>query len=293
MCAALRSSAGVRPRTPPIAPADAETRTPAPIWSSCSDSAVAAASRPMSSGSSRAPKQRRIAGRIGGRDEHQLPASAAGAPRCAADSCPRPEPRTSRRSERRSRRRARLGSSPAAARAAPTGCPASRRRSGHEPASSSRPAMVAGEQRACVVVREPFERQVGKIGKQPLVAGSANCEERAPPTRPADAGRRIPSTCDDASSSHCASSIRHTSGCLVGDFGQQAQHGEADDEPVRSAPGCNPKATRNARCCGSGKRGDVAQHRRAQLVQRRERKFQLGFDAGDLCDATARRLPRE
>jgi hypothetical protein len=36
---------------------------------------------------------------------------------------------------------------------------------------------------------------------------------------------------------------------------------------------------------------EVIEHRVAQLVHRCKRQLQLGFDAGDLCDAAAGRLP--
>jgi hypothetical protein len=37
--------------------------------------------------------------------------------------------------------------------------------------------------------------------------------------------------------------------------------------------------------------GEVIQHRPTQLVQRCKRHLQLGLDAGNLSDSTARRLP--
>ena len=73
---------------------------------------------------------------------------------------------------------------------------------------------------------------------------------------------------------------------------QQAQHRKTDQEPVRSAPCGQPEGDLQRVPLGPRQRGQATEHRRAELVQRRERQLHLGFHAGDPNEATARRLAR-
>ena len=57
---------------------------------------------------------------------------------------------------------------------------------------------------------------------------------------------------------------------LLGHLGQQAQHGQPDEEAIRrAARRPRPNAVRSASRCGTGRPLEAIQHRRAQLMQRR------------------------
>ena len=72
-----------------------------------------------------------------------------------------------------------------------------------------------------------------------------------------------------------------------GVLGQQAQDRRAQDEPVRSRLRRQPERHPQRALLRLRQRVQAAQHRRAELVQRRERQLHLGFHAGDLHQATA------
>ena len=72
-------------------------------------------------------------------------------------------------------------------------------------------------------------------------------------TKPTDSARRRRATnasvCAEARSSHCASSTTQTSGCSSADLGQQAEHGQTDQEAIRRrsrAAGRTPSRARRA-----------------------------------------------
>ena len=149
-----------------------------------------------------------------------------------------------------------------------------------------------GEQRPGVLVGEPFDASAP--------AGPGTAARRPPP------GPRTGAATDSASRRRPTNPRTWRGGVieplgvvdqahqrpLGGDLGQQAQHGETDQEPIRSAsrsPARRPPAT--PRCWGSGSAASSPSIGCAQLVQRRERQLQLGLDAGDLSDPTAGRLP--
>ena len=77
---------------------------------------------------------------------------------------------------------------------------------------------------------------------------------------------------------------------LLGHGGQQAEHGEGDEEPVRSTSG-RPAQRDAQRIPLRLRKGiETSKHRRAQLMHAGERQLHLGLDARDLRDAKARSL---
>ena len=82
------------------------------------------------------------------------------------------------------------------------------------------------------------------------------------------ASRRRPTNpriCAEAWSSHCASSTMQTSGCCLGDLGEQRQRGKSDEEPVGCGAWTQPEHGREHVALRNGKprRGDPAWARRA------------------------------
>ena len=78
---------------------------------------------------------------------------------------------------------------------------------------------------------------------------------------------------------------------LRGDLGQQAERGQGDQEAVGSSAGRQAQRDAQSGLLGLGKRAEPVEHRRAELMQPRERQLHLGLDAGDPRDAKAGRLP--
>jgi hypothetical protein len=74
---------------------------------------------------------------------------------------------------------------------------------------------------------------------------------------------------------------------LGGILGQQAQHRQTHHEPVRSSPCRQPERRPQRALLRLRQRGQAAQHRRAEQMQRRERQLHLGFHAVDLNQAAA------
>ena len=79
---------------------------------------------------------------------------------------------------------------------------------------------------------------------------------------------------------------------LRGHLGQQAERGQRDEEAVGRGAGRQAERDAQGGLLGLGKRVEPAEHRRAELMQPRERQLHLGLDPGDPRDAEARRLPR-
>ena len=78
---------------------------------------------------------------------------------------------------------------------------------------------------------------------------------------------------------------------LRGDLGQQAERGQRDQEAVRRGAGRRPERDAQGVLLRLRQRAEPVEHRRAQLMQPRERQLHLRLDAGDLRDPEARRLP--
>ena len=98
------------------------------------------------------------------------------------------------------------------------------------------------------------QRRAQRAGVGNLASSSPGF--RVANTKPTDsASRRRPTnakTCAEARSSHCWSSTTQTSGCSPGYLRQQAQHGQADQEALRSGPAPRPNEVRSASRCGTG-----------------------------------------
>ena len=184
------------------------------------------------------------------------------------------------------------GVSPAAAPAAPAGCRGSRRRSVAH-ALVQPPRDGRRQQRARIVVGEPAERPA-PAGRRSRACRSARGRRTpSPPIPPAAAARRSRGSAPRRRSSHCASSTRQTQRPLLGRLGQQAQHGQPDQEAIRDvAVAARPNATLSASRCGPGSASSSVEHRRAELMQPGERQLHLGLDARDPGDADTPRPAR-
>ena len=78
---------------------------------------------------------------------------------------------------------------------------------------------------------------------------------------------------------------------LGGNLGQQAERGQGDQEAVGSGTGGQAQRDAQSGLLWLWKSIEPVEHRRAELVQRREGQLHLGLDAGDPRDTEARRLP--
>jgi len=78
---------------------------------------------------------------------------------------------------------------------------------------------------------------------------------------------------------------------LLGRRGQQSEHGKADQEPIRRLAGCKAQCDTQRVLLWVGQLVESGQHRRAKLLQRRERQFHLGLDACDSHDSNTGGLP--
>jgi hypothetical protein len=78
---------------------------------------------------------------------------------------------------------------------------------------------------------------------------------------------------------------------LRGNLGQQAERGQGDQEAVGSGTGSQAQCDAEGGPLRLWKSAAPVEHRRAELMQSRERQLHLGLDAGDARDAKARRLP--
>ena len=67
---------------------------------------------------------------------------------------------------------------------------------------------------------------------------------------------------------------------LPGHVGQQAEHGQADQEPVRRGAGADAERRAERLTLRARQPLQVPEHRRAQLVHRREGELHLGLDTG-------------
>ena len=79
---------------------------------------------------------------------------------------------------------------------------------------------------------------------------------------------------------------------LPGCLGQQAQHGQADQEPVRGGPGAEPERGLQRLTLRTRQPVQVSQQRLAQLLQPGKCQLHLGLDARGTDHPAARRVPR-
>ncbi len=78
---------------------------------------------------------------------------------------------------------------------------------------------------------------------------------------------------------------------LLGDVGQQAQHGQADQEAVRGRAGADAERGPQRILLRHRKPLNPVKHRRAQLLQPGERQLHLRLDARDPLNPAAGRPP--
>ena len=80
---------------------------------------------------------------------------------------------------------------------------------------------------------------------------------------------------------------------LLCDLGEEAQHGQADEEAIRRVVADGPAECRAERVAlRTGQSVEAVEHRRTELMQSGVRQLHLGLDAGRPCDTTAGR-PRD
>ena len=234
------------------------------------------------------PDQGRVAGRVGRRRAAAAAGSAPGGRRGGAGSSPRCCPPAGPRRAARTRPPAPRASGPGAAPAGPAGCPGSRRRSGRGPARQSgraAPRPAAARASASASPADGQLRQPGQVAAR--VPGGEHQADRLG----AEAAGHEREDLAEAWSSHCPSSTGHTSGCSAATCGQQAQHGQADQEPVRRRPRAHAEHGAQGIALRGRQRLQAVQHRRAQLMQSGERELHLRLDAGGPRHPAARRLP--
>jgi hypothetical protein len=78
---------------------------------------------------------------------------------------------------------------------------------------------------------------------------------------------------------------------LLGNFGQQAERGQGDQEAIGGIAGRDAERDTQGALLRLRKGVDPGQHRRAELMQPRERQLHLRLDACDLGDPEPRSLP--
>ena len=101
------------------------------------------------------------------------------------------------------------------------------------------------------------------------------------------------SACADARSSHCASSITHSSGWRSAASESRLKVARPTNRRSGTVPALRPNVVVSASRCGPGSRSSQSVQRRAELVQRRERELHLRLHAGHAQHAeVAGRLDR-
>ena len=117
--------------------------------------------------------------------------------------------------------------------------------------SSSRPGTALMSSVRASSSASPRSRSSGRPSKSCLVFGSRTATTIA--TDSASSRRATkPRISPEAASSHCSVLHETEQRPLLGRRGQQAEHGESDQEPVRDVTGARPKATFSAFCWGCG-----------------------------------------
>ena len=75
---------------------------------------------------------------------------------------------------------------------------------------------------------------------------------------------------------------------LLGRGGQQAEHGQSDEKPVRDVTGCEAQGDLQRVPLRLGERVELVEHRRAELMDPGERQLAFRFRARDLHQAESR-----
>ena len=157
--------------------------------------------------------------------------------------------------------------------------------------SSRRPGMTVASRARASSSGRPAERQLRQAGQLALVGRVAHARTRSPPTRPAAVARRSRAP---GPRRHRATGRHRRSTAAAARAATSASRlsaARATRKRSGAAPDARPSATPRAACCGSWKSVEPVEHRRAELMQPRERQLHLGLDAGEPRDAEARRLP--
>ena len=143
-----------------------------------------------------------------------------------------------------------------------------------------------GQQPARVLVGEPFDRQRRQTRKHLFIGHLPDREHEQ---------HRLSQQPPSDEPEHLARDFIQPLGVIDqadqrprgGILGQQAQRGQAHHEPVRSRPRRQPERHTQRALLRPRQRGQAAQHRPAELMQRRERQLHLGLHAGNLNQAAA------
>ena len=225
------------------------------------------------------PLATRAAGAAGRRPARpRRPAAGAARPRAAARAAGRSSPRSAPRAPApragRSRRPAASRVSPRGSSSSASGLPRVSATIRSRTASSS----ANGTAESSSARASPFTR--------PRTSSSGRCRSSSPGSRAANTSptgsansRRATkaSVSADAWSSHCASSTMHSSGRSLGRLGEQAEHGEADQERSGAGPALRPKTIRERVALRCRQPLEPVEQRRAQLMQAGERQLHLGL----------------
>ena len=146
------------------------------------------------------------------------------------------------------------------------------------------------EQGARVLLGEPSERQLRQADQLALVRRLAHGED--------DRHRLGQQPSRDEAQDLAGSGVEPLGvvdeaqqRALRGDLGQQAERGQGDQEAVGRGAGRQAQRDAQRGLLGLRERAEPTEHRRAELMQSRERQLHLGLDPGDPGDAEARRLP--
>ena len=94
----------------------------------------------------------------------------------------------------------------------------------------------------------------------------------------------------EAASSHCASSTMTQQRPLLSHRGEQAQHGQSDQEPVGHFAGCESQSDAQGVALRGRESVEPVEHRPAELMDPSERQLHLRLNARELRDSVAGRL---
>ena len=164
-------------------------------------------------------------------------------------------------------------------------------RLGHDPVTHALvqpPRHCRRQQSAGLVVREPATTSSGSPVSSLTSLGSRTVNTM--PIRSASRRRATnASACTEARSSHCASSTRHTSGSASAASAKQAQDRKGHQEAIRGGAIAAARTRPQRIPLRTGQPIQPVQHRRAQLMQPRERELHLRLNARHPEGPTPRR----
>ena len=145
------------------------------------------------------------------------------------------------------------------------------------------------QQCAGIFFGQPIEVDVGQPVE--VVPDQARAPlPRSPPTRRARRRATRPMTCAEATSSHCASSTRQSTGRSSATADNRLSTARPTRNRSGTSPADDPSAMVRASLCGAGSASIRFGIAATQLMHPRERQFHLGLDAAELRHPEARRL---